>query len=140
VPLVQKTIGLAYHPGEEFAPPPADAAPELTVQQALDAYTGTTNFQVPDGVSVALGLLTRPIGPDCGPSCQKGDAVIDGIAYDIYQRLAYGFMRSWCPPGLTLPDWKCQQWLFLDANTAEEIGNISPPPDRSRSAPAGPTA
>jgi hypothetical protein len=59
---VEKTIELANHPGEEFAPPPANAAPKLTVQQALDAYTGSSNFQVPDGVSVALGLLTRPIG------------------------------------------------------------------------------
>ncbi len=136
-PPVQKTTELANNPGEEFAPPPADAAPKLTVQQALDAYTGSSNFQVPDGVSVALGLLTRPIGPDCGPSCQKGDTVLNGIAYDVYQRLAYGFMRNFSPPGSTLRDWKCQQWLFLDANTGQDIGQISPPPDRSGSTPTG---
>jgi hypothetical protein len=134
---VQKTIELANHPGEEFAPPPTGAAPKLTVQQAVDAYTGSTNFHVPDGVSVALGLLTRPIGPDCRPSCEKGDTVLNGIAYDVYQRLAYGFMRNFCPAGSTLPDWKCQQWLFLDANTGQDIGQISPPPDRSDSTPAG---
>ncbi len=64
---VRKTIELANNPGEEFAPPPADAAPKLTVQQALDVYTGSSNFQIPDGVSVALGLLTRPIGPELRP-------------------------------------------------------------------------
>jgi hypothetical protein len=46
-PLVQKTIELANHPGHEFAPPPGDAAPKLTVQRALGAYTGQNNFQVP---------------------------------------------------------------------------------------------
>jgi hypothetical protein len=125
---VQKTIELADNPGEEFAPPPADAAPKLTAQQALDAYTGKSNFQVPDGVSVALGLFTLPIGPDCGPSCEKGDAVVNGIAYDKYQRLAYGFMRYLCPAGSTAPDWQCQQWLFLDANTGQDIGQLVPPP------------
>lgn len=44
---VQRTIELANYRGEEFAPPPADAAPSLTVQQALDVYTGESNFQVP---------------------------------------------------------------------------------------------
>jgi len=139
-PLVQKTIELANHAGHEFAAPPADAAPKLTVQQAVDTYTGQSNFQVPDGVSVALGLLTRPIGPDIGPSSQKGDAVINGIAYEFYERLAYGFMRDFRPPGSTLPDWKGQQWLFLDANTGQHLEGLSPPPDRSHSAPAGPTA
>ncbi len=134
---VRKTIELANNPGEEFAPPPADAAPKLTVQQALDVYTGSSNFQIPDGVSVALGLLTRPIGPDCGPSCEKGDTVLNGIAYDVHQRLAYGFMVNYCPAGSTLPDWKCQQWLFLDANTGQDIGQISPPPDRVGSIPTG---
>jgi hypothetical protein len=110
------------------------------VQQALDAYTGQSNFQVPDGVSVALGMLTRPIGPDIGPSSQKGDAVINGIAYDLYQRLAYGFMRDFLPAGSTLPDWKGQQWLFLDANTGQHLGGLSPLPDRSRSARVGPPA
>jgi hypothetical protein len=135
-PPVQKTIELANNPGEEFAPPPADAAPKLTVQQALDAYTGKSNFQVPGGVSVALGLFTLPIGPDCGPSCEKGDAVVNGYAYTVYQRLAYGFSRNFCPAGSTAPDWKCQQWLFLDANTGQEIGQLIPPPDRSGSTPA----
>jgi hypothetical protein len=37
---VQKTIELANNPGEEFAPPSANAAPKLTVQQPLDAYAG----------------------------------------------------------------------------------------------------
>jgi hypothetical protein len=136
-PPVQKTIELADNLGEEFAPPPGDAAPKLTAQQALDAYTGKSNFQVPDGVAVALGLFTLPIGPDCGPSCSNGNTVVNGYAYTVYQRLAYGFMRSYCPAGSTAPDWKCQQWLFLDANTGQEIGQISPPPDRSGNAPAG---
>ena len=91
-------------------------------------------------MSVALGLLTRPIGPDIGPSTQHGDAVINGIAYDLYQRLAYGFMRDFRPAGSTLPGWKGQQWLFLDANTGEYVGGIYPPPDRSRSTKAGSTA
>src|SRR6266568_1059177 len=125
---VQKTIEVANNPGEEVAPPPADAAPKLTGQQALDAYTGKSNFQVPDGVSVALGRLTRPIGPDCGPNCEKGDTVLNRIAYDVYKRLAYGFMVNRCPAGSTAPDWQCQQWLFLDANTGQEIGNLGPAP------------
>ena len=67
-PGAEDDQAFANHPGEEFAAPPANAAPKLTVQQALDAYTCQSNFQVPDGVSVSLGLLTRPIGPDIGPS------------------------------------------------------------------------
>jgi hypothetical protein len=127
-PPVQKTVELADNPGEEFAPPPADAAPKLTVQQALDAYTGESNFQLPDGVSVALGLFTLPIGPDCGPSCSNGNTVVNGIAYTVYQQLAYGFMVNRCPAGSTRPDWQCQQWLFLDANTGQDIGQLVPPP------------
>lgn len=139
-PLVQKTIELANHPGEEFAAPPADAAPKLTVQQALDAYTGQSNFQVPDGVSVSLGLLTRPIGPDIGPSTRKGDAVINGIAYDIYQRLAYGFMRDFrpVPPGRRCRTGRASNGCSLmrtPASTSEEsprrpTGRAAPPPSQ----------
>ncbi|MGI9004923.1 MAG: hypothetical protein ACR2FU_01760 [Streptosporangiaceae bacterium] len=125
---VQKTIELADNPGETFAPPPADAAPKLTEQQALDAYTGSSNFQVPDGVAVALGLFTLPIGPDCGPSCENGNTVINGIAYTVYNQLAYGFSINRCPAGSDAPDWQCQQWLFLDANTGQDIGQLVPPP------------
>ncbi len=134
---VQTTIELDATPGVTFAPPPADAAPKLTVQQAVDVAAGKTGYQLPEGVSVALGLFTLPIGPDCGVSCEKGNTVVNGVAYSVYQQLAYGFMVNHCPAGSTLPDWKCQQWLFLDANTGQEIGQLIPPPDRSGSTPAG---
>jgi hypothetical protein len=79
----------------------------------------------------SLGLLTLRIGPDIGTSCQKGDAAVNGIAYEVYQQPAYDSTRSFRQARSTLPDMKCQQWLFLDANTGQEIGAISPPLDLS---------
>src|SRR5215470_17405056 len=92
---VQTTITINPHVGETFAPPPAKASAPLTAQQAWAQFiqsstTGSGGTAIPSTVTAQLGLLTLPIGPDCGATC-SGDPVQNGIAYRSLNQLAYGY-------------------------------------------------
>jgi hypothetical protein len=127
---VQTTITIDPHLGETFAPPPANASALLTAQQAWAQFiqsstVGSGGTAIPSTVTAQLGLLTLPIGPDCGATC-SGDPVQNGIAYRSLNQLAYGY--SW--PGGTCggtnpvnpaPAVPCTEWLFIDANTGHMI-------------------
>ena len=127
---VQTTITIDPHDGETFARPPSKASPPLTAQQAWAQFiqsstTGSGGTAIPSTVTAQLGLLTLPIGPDCGATC-SGDPVQNGIAYRSLNQLAYGY--SW--PGGTCggsnpvnpaPPVPCTEWLFIDANTGHMI-------------------
>lgn len=130
-PPVTSTITVDNsNPPETFAPPPADAAPALTAQQAADAYVeklGHSPVDIPSGVSVSLGSLTIPVGPDCGTDCERGNTVVNGIAYSALNELAYGYEGTTCPAGSNLPADQCTNWMFLDANTGNLIIEIGPP-------------
>jgi hypothetical protein len=126
---VQTTITIDPHYGATFAPPPANAAPALTAQQAFAQFihqaSGSSNTAIPSTVTVQLGLFTLPIGPDCGTTC-SGDPVQNGIAYTALNQLAYGYSSpgGTCVRGNSanpLPDVKCTDWLFVDANTGHMI-------------------
>src|SRR5215470_8996589 len=56
---------ITVEPGikETFAPPPADAAPAMTAEEA---WAQMDNRSIPSDTSAQLGLLTVPVGPDCG--------------------------------------------------------------------------
>jgi len=110
---------------EVWAPPPANAAASLTADQAwakFSAPKGETS--VPAGTSVQLGLITQPVGPYCGVSCDMWQTV-DGISYRAYHQLAYGYYWSACPPD-SKTELDCQHWFFLDANTGELITGALP--------------
>lgn len=114
-------------PGTEevWAPPPANAAPPLTADQAwakFSAAQGETS--VPAGTSVQLGLITDPVGPYCGESCDMWRTV-DGISYRAYNELAYSYYWSACPDD-SKAELDCQHWLFLDAKTGELITGALP--------------
>lgn len=138
---VASTITLVNsNPPETFAPPPADAAPALTAQQAANAYLDTLGHSpvdIPSDVSVSLGSLTIPVGPDCGTECENGNTVSNGIAYSALNEVAYGYGVTTCPQGSSLPADQCTKWLFLDANTGKLIIEIGPAmstmPDQSPS-------
>jgi hypothetical protein len=127
-------------PPATFAPPPADAAPALTAQQAADAYVaalGHSPVDIPSGVTVSLGLVTIPVAPDCGPECENGNIVSNGMVYSALNQLAYSYAITTCPPGSGLPADQCTKRLLLDANTGELIVDIGPAlsrtPDQSPS-------
>jgi hypothetical protein len=125
---VTSTIVLdPYVDGEVFAPPPADASPALTAQQAIDIYAGKRGTKVPPGVTVQLGLFTLPVGPDCGLECENGNTVSHGKVYSWLNQLVYGLSRWECPAGSKKPAWKCREWDFLDANTGKMIAGLGPP-------------
>jgi hypothetical protein len=112
---------------EVWAPPPANAAAaaSLTADQARAKFSGAQGeTSVLAGTSVQLGLITEPVGPYCGVSCDMWQTV-DGISYRAYNKLAYGHYWSAC-----LPDSKaeldCQHWIFLDAKTGELITGALP--------------
>lgn len=114
-------------PGTEevWAPPSASAAASLTADQAwakFSAAQGETS--VPAGTSVQLGLITDPIGPYCGVSCDIWRTV-DGISYRAYKELAYGYYWSACPD-YSNAELDCQHWFFLDANTGALITGALP--------------
>src|SRR5215472_17240253 len=57
--------------GETFAPPPANAAPALTAQQAWAQFiqsstVGSGGNAIPSGTTVQLGLFTFAVGPSSG--------------------------------------------------------------------------
>jgi hypothetical protein len=112
---------------DEVWAPPANsaAAASLTADQAwakFSAAQGETS--VPAGTSVQLGLITAPVGPYCGVSCDMWQTV-DGISYRAYHQLAYGYYWSACPP-YSKAELDCQHWFFLDANTGELITGALP--------------
>jgi hypothetical protein len=111
--------------GEVFTPPPADAAPAMTAQEAVDAYAGK-HIRIPDSVTVQLGLYTLPVGPDCGPECEHNNIVQGNMVYSVLNKLVYGLSRRVCPTGSNRPDWQCTQWDFIDANTGKFIGGLVP--------------
>jgi len=114
--------------GEVFAPPPADAAPGMTAQEALDAYEGK-HVPIRGYVTVQLGLYTLPVGPDCGPECEHNNIVRGNMVYSVLNKLVYGFSRRVCPAGSDRPDWQCTQWDFIDADTGKFVGGLLPARD-----------
>ncbi len=132
---VRTTITLDPHYGATFAPPPANAAPALTAQQAwaqfIQQASGSSNTAIPSTVTAQLGLFTLPIGPDCGTTCSN-DPVQNGIAYTALNQLAYGYSSpgGTCVRGnsvTVLPDVPCTDWVFVDANTGHMIVGMSQP-------------
>jgi hypothetical protein len=120
---VQATITLTHDENPPtLAPPPADAAPKLTARQAVDAYTGKTDFQIPDGTTVQLGLLTVPVG-DASVCDSPGE---DCSGYTIDQGTVYSFSESRCPEGTPQDPASCVQYTFLDANTGKWVVDIGP--------------
>jgi len=136
---IQTTITLANDSYMTFAPPPPGATPALTVQEADDAHYGH-HVEIPDDVTVQIGLLTVPVGPDCGPECEKNNIVRDGYVYSTVDKLVYSFMYDYCPAGSDLPAVQCQQWMFIDANTGENVIQIGPAPSSSAVLPPNPSA
>jgi hypothetical protein len=122
---VSSTITVDPGIHETFAPPPPDAAPAMTAQEAVDAYEGK-HISIPDYVTVQLGLLTLPVGPDCGPECEHNNIVQGNMVYSVLDKLVYGFSRRVCPAGADRPDWQCTQWDFIDANTGKYIAGLTP--------------
>jgi len=132
---VSTTITVDPGINETFAPPPADAAPAMTAEQA---WTKMDNRSIGPGTTVQLGLLTVPVGPDCGAECENNNIVQGGMVYSALNQLAYGYSWSTCPAGSTLPAIQCTDWIFLDANTGQMIiGQIGQTQGWS---PAGQTA
>jgi len=132
---VQTTITIDPDYGATFAPPPANAAPALTAQQAwaqfIQQASGSSNTAIPSTVTVQLGLFTLPIGPNCGATC-SGDPVQNGIAYTALNQLAYGYSSPGgsCVRGNSAnpgPDVKCTDWVFVDADTGHMIVGMSQP-------------
>jgi len=126
---VQTTITLNDY-GATFAPPPPNASPPLTVQQAWAQFiqsstVGSGGTAIPSGTTAQLGLFTLPVGPaaDCG-GCSKL-IVQNGTAYSALNQLAYGYSdQSTCVSGNDihpLPPSPCTQWWFIDANTGHLI-------------------
>jgi len=117
-PMTQ-LITIDSHVGETFGPPPSSAQPAMTADAAWAQYAqlnGSSVTVIPSSVTVSLGSLTLPVGP-VGPNGSE--------VYTAYNELAYGFSSHSCP-GTTLDvpqssDNACTEWLFLDANTGQQI-------------------
>jgi len=118
--------------GETFAPPPANAAPALTAQQAWAQFiqsstVGSGGNAIPSGTTVQLGLFTFAVGPSsgCGTTNCNKLIVQNGTAYSALNQLAYGYSyRTTCVSGNDmhpLPPSPCTQWWFIDANTGHMI-------------------
>ena len=124
--LAVKTA-ITLDPGihETFAPPPANAVPAMTPQEAVDAFEGK-HVPIPDFVTVQLGLFTLPVGPDCGPECEHNNIVRGNMVYSWLNKLVWGFSRRVCPAESDRPKWQCTQWDFLDANTGEYVAGLLP--------------
>ena len=105
--------------GETFSPAPASASPAMTAEQAWLAWTernASDRTTIPPDVTVQLGLLTLPIGHS-GP---------DGaMEYQAHDRMVWGYQAPYCGPALNPyappPDPPCTRWIFLDADTGEEV-------------------
>jgi len=128
---VQTTITLNDY-GATFAPPPANASPPLTVQQAWAQFiqsstVGSGGTAIPSGTTAQLGLFTFAVGPSsgCGTTNCNKLIVQNGTAYSALNQLAYGYSyQSTCVSGNDihpLPPSPCTQWWFIDANTGHMI-------------------
>jgi cytoskeletal protein RodZ len=105
--------------GEVFAVPDPNASPVLSEEQAWSAYTAqqqSPNVPIPAGMTVYLGSLTLPVGPNA-----------QGVeTYHVHNELAYGFAspspcRNMNPRVTTPPSNNCMEWTFLDAATGAQI-------------------
>jgi hypothetical protein len=124
-----------------FAPPPADAAPAMTAEQAWAKWEndgGSTDTSIPPDHAVQLGLMSVLVGPDCGAECENGNIVQGGMVYSSLNQLAYGYSWSTCTAGSSLPASQCTNWIFLDASTGELI--IWVPVQREEANTASPSA
>jgi hypothetical protein len=112
--------------GETFAPAPPSATAALTAQQAWQQYaehSGSTVTAIPTDVTAQFGLYTQPAGPADAPGA-TGLPVSNGRAYIALNQLAYGYSWRSCPVSAgvaPLPANPCTAWLFLDANTGQQI-------------------
>jgi hypothetical protein len=100
-----------------FAPPPYGVTPAKTAKQASPAFFSPKWADKNSlGATVQLGLLTSPVGPYCGVSCDMW-TVKNGIAYRALDRLVYGY--SW----LAFPHrhLRSRDWYFVDAYTGKMI-------------------
>ena len=106
--------------GETFAPASKDAQPAIEAAVAWRRYArneGSSVTQVPRAVTVQLGLLTLPIGPN-GPNSSE--------TYKAKDELTWGFNWHTCPV-MTLAnaspsaDNPCIEWLLLNAKTGTQI-------------------
>jgi hypothetical protein len=105
-----------------WAPPPADAQPALTADEAYAKFSH--GHSLGWGATVQLGSLTDPVGPYCGVSCDMWRTV-DGISYRAYKTLAYGYYGHSCPPD-SQDERDCQTWTWLDVNTGKMITGVGP--------------
>jgi len=114
---VTTTVTIDPSVGETFAPAPSSSAPSMSAQKAWARYArlnGSSVTAIPSSVTVQLGRLTLPVGP--GPD--------NSVSYTAYNQLAYGFSWHSCPVSMLnppSPDNPCIEWLFLDANTGQQI-------------------
>jgi len=107
-----------------FAPPPHGVTPAKTARQAWPAFFAPHGAaKNSPGSTVQLGLLTSPVGPYCGVSCDMW-TVKNGIAYRVLNRLVYGY--SW----LAFPhrNSHARDWWFVDANTGEMLFGVGARP------------
>ena len=102
-----------------FAPPPCGVTPAKTAKQAWPAFFSPHKKSPLVRYRVQLGLLTSPIGPYCGVSCDMW-TVKNGIAYLALNRLVYGY--SW----LAFPHHNshAREWWFVDANTGKQLFGV----------------
>ncbi len=120
---VPATITIDPDVGETFAPPPGNAAPSLTAAQAYTRWrqqVGGDGTAIPGDATVQLGLLTLPVGPDCGAECSKL-TIKNGIAYTALNELVYGYATPCSPEAAASADVSCLDWTFLAAGTGKEI-------------------
>ena len=121
------TVTIDASVGETFAPAPSSPAPGMSAQDAWASWArlnGSSATTIPSDVTVQLGLLTLPVGP-AGAEGTGGLATYNGEAYTAYNELAYGYSWRSCPAS-TLPipvsaSNPCIEWLFLDANSGQQI-------------------
>jgi hypothetical protein len=119
---VSATITVDSNNNVTFAPPPADAAPAMTAEQA---WANMDNTSIASDTAVQLGLLTVRVGADCGAECENGNIAQGGMVYSALNQLAYGYRWSICPAGSSLPAIQCTSWIFLDASTGKMIIGVS---------------
>jgi hypothetical protein len=110
-----------------FAPPPPDAMPALSPQQALrqsDEHRRSRHALSPAYRTVKLGILSLLLGPYCAADCHSS-LVRNGFAYQILDRLAYGYSRpSICVSRNRIHQLRparCVRWEFIDADTGQVI-------------------
>jgi hypothetical protein len=126
VTAVSATITIDATVGETFAPPPANAAATLTAEQAWAHWQhqlGATDTTIPSDTTVQLGLLTLPVGPNCGAEC-SGLTIQNGTAYKALNELVYGFGTPCSPEASSSSTSPCIDWTFIDANTGSAIDKV----------------